>query len=123
MKRDMDLVRRLLLCLEDTVDYKPLRSSDIAIEGYSDAQIGYHLGILAAGGLIDVIDTNSMDSKTFSCFVKGITWQGHEFLDAVRDNDVWSRTREKLKPVGSASLEVVKSIATTFLCSQLGLQR
>lgn len=122
MKRDMDIVRKLLLYLEDTVDYKPLRSSDIAIGGYSDAQIGYHLGILAEGGLIDVIDTNTKDSKVFSCFVKGITWQGHEFLDSVRDDGVWNQTREKLKPFGSASLDVVKSIATTFLCSQLGLK-
>jgi hypothetical protein len=119
----MDIVRKLLLYLEVAVDYKPLRSSDIAIGGYSDAQIGYHLGILADGGLIDVIDTNTKDSKVFSCFVKGITWQGHEFLDSVRDDGVWSQTRDKLKPVGSASLEVVKSIATTFLCNQLGLQR
>lgn len=121
MKRDMDLVRRLLLYLEDTVDYRPLRSSDIAIGGYSDAQIGYHLGILADGGLIDVIDTNSMDSKTFSCFVRGITWQGHEFLDSVRDDGVWSQTREKLQPFGSASLEIVKSVAVACLTSRLGL--
>lgn len=121
MKRDMDFVRKLLLYLEDTVDYKPLRSSDIAIDGYSDAQIGYHLGILADGGLIDVIDTNTHDSQTFSCFVKAITWQGHEFLDSVRDDGVWSQTREKLKPFGSASLEIVKSVAVACLTSKLGL--
>jgi len=121
MKRDMDLVRKLLLYLEDTVDYKPLRSSDIAIGGYSDAQIGYHLRILADGGLIDVIDTNSMGSKTFGCFVKDITWKGHEFLDAVRDDGVWSHTMEKLKPLGSASLEVVKSVAIAYIGSKLGL--
>ena len=121
MKRDMDIVRKLLLYLEGEVDYKPLRSSDIAIGGYSDAQIGYHLGILADGGLIDVIDTNSMDSKVFSCFVKGITWQGHEFLDSVRDDGVWSHTMEKLKPLGSASLEIVKSVAIACITGKLGL--
>ena len=121
MKRDMDIVRKLLLYLEVAVDYKPLRSSDIAIGGYSDAQIGYHLGILADGGLIDVIDTNTKDSKVFSCFVKGITWQGHEFLDSVRDDGVWSHTMEKLKPVGSASIDIVKSVAIAYVSSKLGL--
>lgn len=121
MKRDMDLVRQLLLNIEEAVDYEPIRSRDIALDGYSAEQIGYHLGILADGELVDVIDTRTHDSKMFSCFVKGITWQGHEFLDSVRDDGVWKHTSEKLKPFGSASLEIVKSVAIACLTSRLGL--
>lgn len=121
MKRDMELVRRLLLYLEENHPSGPVDSTEIDIEDHSVGEVGYHLKIMADGGLIDVIDTNTKDSKVFSCFVKGITWQGHEFLDSVRDDGVWSHTKETLKPIASASFEVVKSIAFAYVNSKLGL--
>jgi len=121
MKRDMDLVRRLLLYLEDNLDYEPLRSEEIHIEGYSDAQIGYHLQIMTDGGLIDIIDTNCMGSTVFTCFVRGMTWSGHEFLDSVKSETTWNGVKVALKPVGSASLAVITSIATSLVKQQLGL--
>jgi len=50
-----------------------------------------------------------------------LTWHGHEFLDSVRDEGVWSSIKVALKPVGSASFEVVKSLAVAVLSSKLGL--
>ncbi|MCL4552724.1 MAG: TIR domain-containing protein [Candidatus Marsarchaeota archaeon] len=102
MKRDMNLVRKLLLYLEDALDNNPIRSTDIAIDGYSDAQIGYHLSILADRGLIDVIDTTSKESKTYSCFVKSVTWQGHDYL-----NSEMARSSEN-NPAGITNGSVAK---------------
>lgn len=44
MKRDMDLVRKILLKIEE--DYVSTAVYNIKIDGYSDEQIAYHCKIL-----------------------------------------------------------------------------
>jgi len=44
-----------------------------------------------------------------------LTWQGYDFLDAVRSDAVWSKTKSTIAAtVGSASLEVVKAVAVSI---------
>ncbi|MDO8586310.1 MAG: DUF2513 domain-containing protein [Armatimonadota bacterium] len=120
MKRDMELVRKLLLYIEDNHKYKPLHSQHVEIGDHSKQEIGYHLKIMAQGDLIDVQDITAMGHQAHRYFTDGITWCGHDFLDAVRDDNVWSHTKEAFKPVGSASFEVVKSVAIAYVSSKLG---
>jgi len=122
MKRDMELVRKLLLYVEENYTYKPLNSDSVRMDGYSDEVIGYHVKIMADGGLIETIDATSTDSRTYQCFIRGITWNGHEFLDLVRDEGVWSNVKAALKRVGSAaSFEVAKNVAVAYVSGRLGL--
>jgi hypothetical protein len=55
----------------------------------------------------------------------GLSWQGHEFLDNIRNPDVWGRTKEGMKAVGGFGLEiavqVAKAYAKHFVEKQLGL--
>ena len=51
MKRDMDLILRLLLCLEEKQSSRP--EANVCIQGYSKEEIGYHLALLAQAGYID----------------------------------------------------------------------
>ena len=88
MKRDMELVRKLLLYIEENYTYEPIDSNSVHLDNYSEEEIGYHLKIMLEGGLITTINANSMDSRTYECFINGITWFGHEFLDSVRDEGV-----------------------------------
>ena len=54
--------------------------------------------------------------------VTRLTWQGHDFLDAVRNESVWNSTKAKVgKAVGSASLEVIRAVADGFTRSMLGI--
>lgn len=121
MKRDMDLVRRLLFYIEENQENEPLQSGEINIDGHEEGAIGYHLKIMADGGLIDAQDITTFDSVSYDFFIRNITWYGHEFLDSVRDDGLWTRTKEALKPVGSASLSVVMNLAASLLNKQLGL--
>ncbi len=121
MKRDMELVRKLLLHIEEEHVYDTIASSDITIEGYSESQIGYHLHIMAAGGLIDAKEAPAFGDDMYYLEVEGITWYGHEFLDSVRDEGVWSGVKSALKPIGSASFEVIKNLAVALIAKQLGL--
>lgn len=121
MKRDMDLVRKLLLFVEENQEFDSMDSQEIELDGYSEGQIGYHLKIMVDGGLLDAQDTTTNDSVSYDFFIRSITLYGHEFLDAVRDAGVWNHTKKALLPIGSASLDVVESIAVAYIGSNLGL--
>ena len=43
---------------------------------------------------------------------KRLTWNGHEFLDSIRDNKIWEKTKEHFSQKGiEMSFELVKSAA------------
>lgn len=121
MKRDIELVRKLLLYIEENFTYDVLHSSLIELEGYSAQEIGYHLKLMADGGLIDTMGGGSTDSRTYECGINGMTPYGHDFLDSVRDEGVWSNVKAALKPVGWASFEVIKNLAVAQASKMLGL--
>ena len=54
--------------------------------------------------------------------VSRLTWEGHEYLDSVRDPKVWAKVTGKLKEVGgTASIDIVKALAIGFAKEKLGL--
>ena len=55
MQRDMDLVRAILLAVEaHPAGFAP---DPLAIEGYTDEQIGYHATILKEAGMVEGIES------------------------------------------------------------------
>lgn len=47
--------------------------------------------------------------------IKDITWEGHEYLDTVRDNRVWKKTKDITSSLKSVSLSMMKTVATQVL--------
>jgi DNA-binding transcriptional ArsR family regulator len=115
MKRNMDLVRRILL---ETEQSKSVNGwIDLSIEGYSPEVISYHVKILAEADLLEAKDLSTRDG--FGWQPKSLTWKGHEFLDAARNETVWKKTTDLVKDKGgSVPFEVLKDLlikfATTF---------
>ena len=45
-----------------------------------------------------------------------LTWEGNDFLDAVRDESIWKRVRSTIgKITGGASFEVFKTVASSLV--------
>jgi hypothetical protein len=78
MKLDMDLVRNILLEVENL----PFDGQfhEIRVEGHSEDEITYHLIQLAERGLIVGKEASSMDGKAY--FAERLTPEGHTFLEA-----------------------------------------
>ena len=113
MKRDMDLVRTILLALADTDE--PLWSTDLVTDDYSRDVIGYHFLILDEAGLI-MANVKAADNDPYYIAVASrLTWEGNDFLDAVRDESIWKRVRSTIgKITGGASFEVFKTVASSL---------
>lgn len=109
MKLNQDLVRSLLLQIEDkTGPYEPLELSDISIKDYSYEEILYTTERLLEAGYIKArLETTDLHRDHV---IYSLTWDGHKFLDTVRDNVVWRRTNDIVKRLSSVSLNLILHI-------------
>jgi len=115
MKRNFDLVREILLAAE-AQDFN--RTQPIAPSGYSNDEIKYHIKIMVDGCLLQmehpVIDPTAP-------VVDGLTWEGHEFLDSIREKSTWATVKNTLKEKSlGLSYEAIKSVVVTSVKSALG---
>lgn len=120
MKRDMDLVRYILIRVGDSSGYVDAR--DLLCDKYSDlSQIHCHIKIMTEAGLIESKIISGWNNEIFESGIITLTWNGNEFLDVVSNDTVWHRTKSKvLDTVGNASIDVFKSVATGIISSMLG---
>jgi DNA-binding PadR family transcriptional regulator len=109
LKLNQDLVRLLLLQIEDkTGPYEPLELSDISIKDYSYEEILYTTERLLEAGYIKArLKTTDLHRNQV---IYSLTWDGHKFLDTVRDNVVWRRTNDIVKKLSSVSLSLILHI-------------
>jgi hypothetical protein len=104
MKRDMDLVRLILMQMED--DEAPADMST-----YSEDQILYHCGLVIQAGLVEgkVVEDNQGNIR--GAAMQRLTWAGHDFLDAARNDAIWKKAREKIVSIGGAwTIEILKAL-------------
>ena len=50
-----------------------------------------------------------------------LTYQGHEYLNNIRDNKIWKNTKKVSSKLSSVSLEILKSIAINEINKVIGL--
>lgn len=118
MKRDMDLIRVMLLAIEaHPSGFAP----EIEIVGYTQEQIGYHAALLGEAGLAMVVNETGLDDKSPQATIIRLTWAGHEFLDSVRENNIWNQAKDKINKVGGATIPIWIAVLTEIIKKQLGL--
>lgn len=128
MKLNPDCVRDVLLALETllVIDESGSLIRDITIDEiaectilkpYTEADIIYTIQKLTEADFINPLTKIYADGEfMFSFFgTRGITYQGHEFLDTIRAQPIWQKTKTTiLEKLGSASLSVFSSVAAEF---------
>jgi hypothetical protein len=115
MKRDMDLVRNILLQIEG--DGKIL-----SIEGYEKDVILKHLELLEEAGLIKASFLRANQVGVVSAHVERLTWSGHEFLDAARNDTLWNKAKGIVgEKAGTVSFAILQILLVQLAKSALGL--
>ncbi|KVR84404.1 DUF2513 domain-containing protein [Burkholderia vietnamiensis] len=126
MKRDLDLIRELMLKLEalpvPLTEFKVIdgNAAAVQVEGYSAEQIDYHLLLLEQAGFIHGGGLENFGMR----FGPGIgfqslTWAGHDFLDTMRSPDVWDRTKQAASAAGGFTVELLMFAAKSYLQTRL----
>lgn len=119
MKRNMDLVRQILLKIhEHEFGYAP---HDFSIEGYTAEEIGYHCLILGEAGLIVAQENSNLKSTSPSARPVYLTWQGHEFIENALDEKIWAQAKDAVDKVGDVSFSIWTNVLTQIVSRSLGI--
>jgi hypothetical protein len=83
VKRDMDLMRELLLAIEKNEDldgegiHVGSDPASLGLSAYTEGQVRYHLILAVEGGYL-------RGKVSLQPIVSGLTMSGHDFIDATR---------------------------------------
>lgn len=110
MERNIDLCRKILLEIEKNDTGRPI--SNLKIENHSLKETKYHCKMLYEEKLI----TNYRNYLHDNFAVGELTWAGHDFLDKIRDENVWNKVKEIITKNGSEiTIDVIKVVATDVI--------
>lgn len=141
MTLDNDIIRDVLLCIERKCEcytneanrfvyqlqmhWKIVYEDEYLCSLYLMDDIKYCIVKLYEAGLING-NIPGPKSKIIYLDIDGISWEGHEFLKNIRDDNVWKNVKSKIGNLTKISLSVLSEIAvgcaTEYYKKQTGLQ-
>lgn len=119
MTRDMDFVRNILLTIEGR--NTPTSLGDLLGDNASQAdyeKTAEHLRLLIdEAGLLSGTPVHTLAGKNWINI--HLTWEGHDFLDSVRDERTWAKTKTGALAAGGWTLDILKDLAKGFVKKQI----
>lgn len=114
----MDLCRKILFAIEE--QYVDTALYGLEVEGYSMQQVAYHCKILHDAGLISNYKGYFASNRLYDFAVGSLTWDGHEFLDKIRQDTIWNKTKDVITQKGLPMvLDVVKEISQSIVATMV----
>ena len=104
MKRDDDFIRNIMMDLEESQDFR-LAVQETLSSSAEEQKLIYHIQLLCDAGLF----------KQIARGVYRLSSQGHDYLDAVRDDTIWSKTKEGAATVGGLTIGMMKDLALAYV--------
>lgn len=121
MKFNQECVRDILLYLEENLllgqKIKFNSETDNELNSkYSNDDIVYNsLKLLEAGFISGSSHLSTQSYGPVVVEINSVTYQGHLFLDNIRDNNVWNKAKNIAKPFTSMSLTLLSDIASKVI--------
>lgn len=127
MKRDLDLIRNLLFQVEETTEDERCDGSPwrmFSSSGTPSQVVNYHVRLLLDRGILhpDSVKLDGQDQagRPAAKFrPDALTNEGHEFLESVRNPEIWRKTKEGANKVGSFGIDLIKDLAKGFLKTEI----
>lgn len=117
MKRDLQLVRKILFYFEEKNNWAG--EVKVEIPNYDDKLVSYHIDIMYEAGLINGEPVLSKEGRIYDVMPFRLTWSGHEFLDNTKGGR-WEKILKKVKEKGGDfTFDTIKKLATKYAEEQL----
>lgn len=120
--RDLLIYLEKELTLDDSLMFQSIDLTELAdapeLNQYSRKELFYTIYNLEQVGFIQTY-VQYADNSVYICEVENINYTGHEFLQNIKPLSVWQSLKQKLKPLGSASLPVISQVASQIIHSKL----
>ncbi|MGH8127018.1 MAG: DUF2513 domain-containing protein [Gammaproteobacteria bacterium] len=118
MRRDWDVMREIMLELEDAGSVTTTLNPS-AVEDHPRDLVCYNMILLKEAGLAEGSVRYRNDGNA-DCKLLRLTFSGHELLDEIRPKPVWEKIKSYSKEHGvELSLNVVKMVAPIVLQKML----
>jgi len=113
VKRDMNLIR-LLLLEQETGD------KVAGMAAYTEEQILYHCELAIEADLLVGEAIHNGEGRIASAIIQRLSWTGHDFLDAARDENNWKMATERIaKAGGSWTFDLLKQLLIEIVKASL----
>ena len=93
MKRNMDIVRQILIKAEGMTEEQGRET--FTLDGVDPVITNGHVEIMKEGGLLHAQIGRSDGTGIYSVRVFRLTWDGHDFLAAIRNDTIWNKTKKQ----------------------------
>ena len=119
MKLIHDCVRDVMLYIEDNLkldcilDISEIQNN---LTSYSIEDITYTCEKLDEAGYLE-----TKRYITGDAIILKMTYNGHQFLDTIRDDGIWKETKSKISKLASVSLPVIQQVAAQLISFKLGI--
>ncbi|QXE02862.1 DUF2513 domain-containing protein [Terribacillus sp. DMT04] len=112
MKRNMSIIRDLLLDIESEYTEGGFALEVTEEDDYTEEEMNYHLQLMKEAKLIKLEMVLDEEEEEEELLIYGLTWDGHELLDSIREEAIWQQLVVKLKrEKGSMPFSVLRKQA------------
>lgn len=120
MKLNRDCIRDVLLFLEENLTYNNcVDFPAIEISNYEREDLLYTVDKLQEAQYLVGSKYKFKDDTLPNIRISAITWSGHQFLDNIRDDNVWNDTKRILSKFSSISLNMVSMVASEIITAMV----
>ncbi|MEC2554832.1 DUF2513 domain-containing protein [Bacillus tropicus] len=123
MKLNHECVRHILLTVEESDNNEVLSlhflSQKPNLHIYLESEILYTIQKLVEAGYIQATVKSTPEIQ--HAVISSITWNGHQFLDNIRETSIWEATKIRAAKLGSVSLPILSELAKSYITEKLGL--
>lgn len=119
MKRDMELIRKIVLAVEES---ESGYAQPVVINGYTEEQIGYHNFLIADAGLAIGSNVTFKGASAPQWRLVHLTSAGHDFADAARNKSIWDKATAAVKEnAGAVTIAVMTQLLVHYAKKAVGL--
>lgn len=118
IKRDLDLIRDILLIIEA----KSTPTTEVTISDFSSLkktkeELFYHIQLLKEANYVQTI---TVDAALFFT-VNHITNDGHDYIASISDSSIWAEVKKRIGPqISTVTFDIVKSVAVDLIKAHFG---
>ena len=115
-----------MLYLEENLSYSnSITPNDITLNNYNTIDLIYTVDKLYEAEFLNCEPVSTIGTTISNLKIVSLTYQGHQFLDNIRDDDVWNKSKKALSNFKSTSISFVANVASqiisNIISNQLGL--
>lgn len=121
MKRNLELIRELLFYFDNKSTDHVVRSESIELDDYAPEDIQYHLVLMFQAGFLsgEGLHSGSTPRRIIEVLPQNLTWEGHEYLDSIRDDEVWRKIKNLGPTIGGLTFSMIKELGMAYAKTEI----